>query len=208
MEIFNVDNILKEISSYDVNKENALEFILQDKECGYDRAFFFYKSSLLSIIQCRSHLDKMLDFYYGDIPIDSVLDVIYKSFLLGDNKSLENLFNYAEMTRRDFLKLIEKNDFKFESLLFESSMKNILGIIKKLDIYVKYRNAKLRELNEFGNNKGNIDSLYRLLNMYNKKIEIILKELRCYFDSRDCSFLYEEIGFDSVIYYNDIERYR
>ena len=204
MEIFRVDNILREIENYNINRDNCIEFLLQDKGRSDDLAFFFYKSGLLQLIECREHLDKMIAFYYG---VDNVYSIeediagVYKAFLRGDNKVLVDLFKYAEFITADFCKLFGNDEIDFSEISSPIFIGGIRFWLKKLDAYIKYKGSNPNELSARRMDKQQIDDRAKL---YDSKIKVIVDKIKKYLEGIGADSLLNELNLD-VVFQEDFD---
>lgn len=94
MEMFDIMQVLKEISKYNVSKEGIIDFLFQDKKD--DTAFFYYKNMLLQLMELDGHFDGLSKGYknYRMVSRDYRRNVL-NSFLYGDTTEIKKIFNYA-----------------------------------------------------------------------------------------------------------------
>ena len=146
MENLLIRDVLKEIEGYDVNWLNCIEFLFQSKGRGDDFPFFYYKSSLLQLMQCYEHLDKMIAFSCGieDNDVHSIrgdISKIYNSFIQGNNEELCKVIDLAKQWEEEFDKLYDTSRHgcaNFNSYTPEE-IEEIFENIRDLDFFVKLK---------------------------------------------------------------------
>lgn len=138
-EVYKVENILKKIEEYNIDYSNCINFLLQEKGRKDDFVFFYYKSAIFQLLQCREHLDKMIAYYYGSEDADLIseqISNIYKSFFNGDNKELKKVLNSAKTLTNEFVKLYKNKNTNIYLSSLPTSYKDFREEVKKLDNYI------------------------------------------------------------------------